>query len=60
MLMYSKRQAQVGILIFNEGLIIVPAEYFDYSNVFSAENAAKPPEHIGINNYVIKLEENKL
>ena len=35
------------------------AEYSDYSNVFLAENVAKLPENTRINEYAIKLEENK-
>ena len=34
-------------------------EYSDYNNVFSAKNAAKLPENIGMNKYAIKLEESK-
>ena len=56
---YSKRQAQVGALLFNKAPTEVPAEYSDYSNVFSAENAAELPENTGINEHAIKLEEGK-
>ena len=56
---YSKKQAQIEALIFDKALIIVLAEYFDYSNVFSAEYIIKLPEYIGINDYMIKLEEDK-
>ena len=52
-------EAHVGALIFNEALTVVPAKYFDYSNVFSAENIAKLLEHIGINDHAIELEEDK-
>ena len=34
-------------------------EYFDYSNVFLAENATELPENTGINEHAIKLEEGK-
>ena len=37
----------------------VPAECSNYSNVFSAENAAELPKNTGINEYAIKFEENK-
>ena len=61
--MYSKKQAQikaqVGALLFNKAPIEVPAEYSDYSNVFSTEHAAKLPENTGINEHAIKLEESK-
>ena len=56
---HSKKQAQVGALIFNKALTEVPAEYSNYSNVFSAENVAELPENTRINEHVIKLEEGK-
>ena len=62
-LVHSKRQAQIetqiGALIFNEAPIEVLAEYFDYSDVFSAEYAAELPESTRINEHAIKLEEGK-
>ena len=51
--------AQVGALIFNKAPTGVPAEYSDYSNVFSAENTAELPENTGINEHAIELEEGK-
>ena len=51
--------AQVGALIFNKAPLKIPAEYSDYSNVFSAENEADLPENTGMNEYAIKLEEGK-
>ena len=56
---HSEKQAQVGTLLFDEAPTEVPAEYSDYSNVFSAENAAELPENTGINEHAIKLEEGK-
>ena len=56
---YSKRQAQVGALLFNEAPTEVSAEYSDYSDVFSAEYAAELPENTGMNKHAIKLEEGK-
>ena len=44
MLMYSKKQAQVGALLFNEAIIEILAEYSDYNNIFLAENIAKLPK----------------
>lgn len=35
------------------------AEYFNYSNLFLTENAAKFPKYTRMNNYVIKLEKSK-
>ena len=51
--------AKVGALIFNEAPIEVPAEYSDYSDVFSAENATELPENTGMNEHAIELEEGK-
>ena len=46
---HSKKQAQVGTLLFDKAFTEVLAKYSDYSNVFSAENAAKLPENTEIN-----------
>ena len=56
---HSKRQVQVGALIFDEAPTKIPAEYSDYSNVFSVENVAELPENTGINEHAIKLEDGK-
>ena len=56
---HSERQAQVGALLFNKAPTEVPAEYSDYSNVFSTEHAAELPENTGINEHAIELEEGK-
>ena len=50
---------QVDALNFNKALTKVLAEYSDYNEVFSAENAAKLPENTGMNKYAIELEEGK-
>ena len=52
-----EKRANVGALLFDKAPTAVPAEYFDYSNIFSAGNATKLLENIGINKYAIKLEE---
>ena len=57
--MHSKKQAQIGVLLFNEAFTKVPAEYSNYSNIFSAENVAKLLENIGINEYAIELKKGK-
>ena len=57
--MYFKKQAQIGALLFDKALIEVPAEYSNYSNVFLVENAAKLLENTGMNEHIIKLEEDK-
>ena len=50
---------QVGTLLFDEAPTEVPAEYFNYSDVFSAENAAELLENTGMNEHAIELEEGK-
>ena len=55
----AQSRAKVGALIFNKAPIKVPAEYSDYSDIFSVENEAKLPKNIGINEYAIKLEKGK-
>lgn len=44
----SQSKAQVGVLLFDKAFIAVLAKYFNYSNVFLAENAAELPKHIKI------------
>ena len=51
--------ARVWALLFDEALFEILAEYSNYSNVFSAKNAAELPENIGINEYAIKPEKSK-
>ena len=55
----AQNRDQVRILLFDEVLMAVLAEYSDYNNIFLAENVAKLSEYIKINDYAIKLEENK-
>ena len=50
-------QAQVAALMSEETGI--PAEYSDFSNVFSSDSAAELPEHTGINNHPIDLLDDK-
>ena len=52
-------KAQVRALIFNKIPTIVLAEYFNYSNVFSAKYMAKLPENTRINEHAIELEKGK-
>ena len=56
---HSKRQVHVGALLFDKAPTKVSAEYSDYNNVFSAENATELPENTGMNEHTIKLEEGK-
>ena len=57
--MHSEKQAQVGALLFDKAPTEVSAEYSDYNNIFSTENAAKLPENTGINEHAIELKEDK-
>ena len=56
---HAEKQAQVEDLLFDKALKEISAEYSDYSDVFSAENAAELPENTGINEHAIELEEGK-
>ena len=56
---HSEKQAQVGALLFDKAPIKVLAEYFDYNNIFSVENAAELLENTGMNEHAIELEEGK-
>ena len=56
---HSEKQAHVGALLFDEAYTEVPADYSNYSNVFSVENAAELLENTRINEHAIKLKEDK-
>ena len=56
---HSKRQAQVGAILFDKAPTEILTKYFEYSNVFSVENVAELSENTGMNEHAIKLEENK-
>ena len=56
---HSKKQTQVGVLLFDKAPTEIPAEYSDYSNIFSAKNVAKFPKNTGINKHAIKLKKDK-
>lgn len=51
----TKIKTQVEVLLFNKVFTLVLAKYSNDNNVFSIKNIAKLPEHIGINDYIIKL-----
>ena len=57
MLIHPSRQAQVAALTSEETEI--PAEYSDFSDVFSSDSAAELPEYTGINNHPINLLDDK-
>ena len=56
---HSKRQAQVGALLFDKASTKVLVEHFNNSNVFLVENIAKLTKNSRINEYTIKLEKGK-
>ena len=56
---YSKKQAQVGALLFDKASTEVSSEYSNYSDIFLAENIAKLPGNTRINEHAIKLVEDK-
>ena len=56
---HFKKQAQIGVLLFDKALIEVLIEYSDYSKIILAENTVKPPENTRRNNDAIELEEGK-
>ena len=49
----------VWALLFDKTLIELLAEYSDYSNIHSAENAIKLAENTKKNEHIIELEEDK-
>ena len=53
---YSKKQAQVRALSFDEASTKVLVKYSNSNDVFLVENAAELLEYIGINDHAIKLE----
>ena len=56
---YPARKAQIASLNLEEVPDTVPAAYSDYADVYSKDSAAELPEHTGINNHAIDLEEGK-
>ena len=58
-LVYFKKQAQVGALLFNKISTEISVKYSNYSNIFSTENTAELSKNTGIDNHAIKLEKNK-
>ena len=59
MQIHLAREAQIALLKANEILIIVPAEYSDFSNIFSEKHAVVLPEYTKINTHTIDLKEDK-
>ena len=56
---HSKKQAQVGVLLFDKAFSKVLIEYFDYNNIFSVEYIAELLENITMNEYAIEFKESK-
>ena len=57
MTIYPAQKAQIVLLLAKEVIVLV--KYSDYANVFSKKSAKVLPERTGINEYAIKLEEDK-
>ena len=57
--MHFEKQVQVKALLFDNAPTAFLAEYSNYSDVFSADNAAELPKNTRINEHVIELEEGK-
>ena len=55
----TQDKAWIGALLFDKAPTEILVEYYDYSNVFLAENAAELPENTGMNEHAIKLEGDK-
>ena len=55
----GQNRAPVGALLFDKAPIEIPAEYSNYSDIFSMENAVELPENTAMNKYAIKLEKGK-
>lgn len=51
--------AQIWLLKVKEALTLIPAKYSDYTDIFLSEFTVEIPEYISINDYSIKLKENK-
>ena len=56
-LIKTQAQAKIKALLFDDAPTAIPAEYFNYSNIFLAKNVVKLPKYTGMNDYAIKLEE---
>ena len=57
--LYHFWAAQIRLLKTNKTSTTVLTKYSYYTDVFLFELVAKLPEHTGINNYAIKLDDNK-
>lgn len=55
----TKTKDQVGTLSFDKACTKILTKYFNYSNIFLAENIAELQKYIRINNNVIKQAKNK-
>ena len=55
----TQNKAQIKFLIFDKALTEVCLKYLNYSNVLLAENIVKLSKYFGINDYAIKLKEDK-
>ena len=56
---HSKKQAQIGALLFDKAPTEVLAKYSDYSNIFLLENEVELPKNTKMNEHAIELKEGK-
>ena len=59
MLVNSKNESQIEGLLFDETSTKILVKYFNYSNNFLVDNIAKLSELAEMNDYTIKLEDDK-
>ena len=57
MTIHSAQKAQIALLLVK--YVIVPEKYLDFTNIFLKKSAEVLPEHTKINEYAIKLQEDK-
>ena len=57
--MHLEKQAQVKALLFDEAFFEGPTEYFNYNNIFLAENKVELSKNSKISEYAIKLDKDK-
>lgn len=56
---HPEQGVQIAVSIADKALIIVPAEYLDFKDVFSKKSAVVLSTHTKINTHAINLEEGK-
>ena len=59
MIIYFKKKAQIGALLFDNAFIKILAEYSNYNNIFFVENVTELPKNSKRNKHFIKLKKDK-